>query len=792
MTRAFRRPTRLAAAGFSLALGCAAVGWAAPQVNTQPSVQTAQQPSLAKGRVVGALKDESGAVIRGGTVEARALDSGVTASTVTDQQGRFVFDALPAGRYRVSAVSPGFAPLVRDPVTVGAGRDTVVDLVLAIARQESSVVVTAPSTSSPLVVETDPKAPRQPIPAHDGADYLKTIPGFSVVRKGGTDGDPVLRGMAGSRLGILLDGQQILGGCGGRMDPPTAYVFPASYDRITVFKGPETVQYAAGTSAGTVLFERTMARAAQPSVAMSSSFTAGAFGRHDEMLDVRAAVPSFYLQGGGTRSHTDDYRDGDAVAVHSFYTRWSGNAAFGWTPNAGTRLEFSVARSNGQAAYADRSMDGVAFARSNAAVKLDRRFTSSLLQRVEAQWYYNYVDHVMDNFSLRAPGASFMVKNPDRATMGGRGAVTLTLGQSTSVLVGADAQHNVHTNRMVTSLISPADANAAYTALPRAEDMRFMQVGVFTEVTSALTPQSRLVGGLRSDWHQALDSRACVGGVMMCPGASPLRNDTQGATDRKTLASGFARYEYDVNRGGVSGRFSIGVGHVERSPDYWERLKQDPITLKSAFLSTRPEKTTQLDTGLVWQAARLSGSVSAFYGGIRDYILIRWAPVPSVARNVNATTGGAEASVAYPITRNLKADATLAFVHSDNTTDNKPLAQQPPAEGRFGLTYTARNLSLGAVARIVTAQNRVDVGSGNIVSNGMDLGPTPGFSVFSFNGGYRVNRALLLTAGIDNLLNRAYAEHISQAGGLVPDFVQTTRVNEPGRTAWVKANYTFR
>lgn len=68
------------------------------------------------------------------------------------------------------------------------------------------VVVTAPQSTQPLTVKTDPKKPRQPVSAHDGADYLKTIPGFSVIRKGGTDGDPVLRGMAGSRLNILLDG----------------------------------------------------------------------------------------------------------------------------------------------------------------------------------------------------------------------------------------------------------------------------------------------------------------------------------------------------------------------------------------------------------------------------------------------------------------------------------------------------------------------------------------------------------------------------------------------------------
>jgi iron complex outermembrane receptor protein len=278
----------------------------------------------------------------------------------------------------------------------------------------------------------------------------------------------------------------------------------------------------------------------------------------------------------------------------------------------------------------------------------------------------------------------------------------------------------------------------------------------------------------------------------MCPGASPLRNDTLGATDRKTLPSGFARYERDVDGAGVSGRFSLGVGHVERFPDYWERVKQDPVTLKSAFLSTRPEKTTQADAGMVWRAVAWSGSVAAFASSIRDYILIRWQPAPTLTRNVDATTVGAEANIAYDIARNLKADATLAYVRSDNTTDGKPLAQQPPRETRIGLTYDNRVGSLAANVRLVGSQDRVDVGSGNIVNNGMDLGPTGGFSVFSVNGGYRFRKAVLVTAGVDNVLNRTYAEHISQAGAMVPGFVRTTRVNEPGRTIWLKMNVAVR
>ena len=118
------------------------------------------------------------------------------------------------------------------------------------------VVVTATRMQAPVTVEMDAKVPRQPLPSHDGADYLKSVSGFTVIRKGGTDGDPVFRGMAGSRVSIQTDGEHVLGGCGSRMDPPTAYIFPETYDRIVIVKGPQTVLHGPGNAAATVMFER--------------------------------------------------------------------------------------------------------------------------------------------------------------------------------------------------------------------------------------------------------------------------------------------------------------------------------------------------------------------------------------------------------------------------------------------------------------------------------------------------------------------------------------------------------
>ncbi len=36
----------------------------------------------------------------------------------------------------------------------------------------NDVIITATPMTSPFIIQTDPKQPRQPLPAHDGADYL--------------------------------------------------------------------------------------------------------------------------------------------------------------------------------------------------------------------------------------------------------------------------------------------------------------------------------------------------------------------------------------------------------------------------------------------------------------------------------------------------------------------------------------------------------------------------------------------------------------------------------------------
>lgn len=285
------------------------------------------------------------------------------------------------------------------------------------------VVITGVAPSAPLTFTTDPKLPRQPLPASDGTDYLKTIPGFSAIRNGGTNGDPVLRGMFGSRLNILTNGTAMPGACPSRMDAPSSYISPENFDQLTVIKGPQTVLWGPGASAGTVRFDRDTPPITEPGVRFDGSLTGGSFGRNDQTADLTAGNEKVYTRFTANHSHSQDYKDGDGNTVPSRWDKWNADVALGFTPDADTLYELTAGTGDGEARYAGRGMDGSQFKRESFGLRFEKRNLGEVLNQVQAQLYYNYADHVMDNYTLRAPDPSSSMAMPmasdvDRAHLG--------------------------------------------------------------------------------------------------------------------------------------------------------------------------------------------------------------------------------------------------------------------------------------------------------------------------------------------------------------------------------------
>lgn len=274
-------------------------------------------------------------------------------------------------------------------------------------------------------------------------------------------------------------------------------------------------------------------------------------------------------------------------------------------------------------------------------------------------------------------------------------------------------------------------------------------------------------------------------------GAS-MPNPTAGERREELLASGFVRWEQDLAESPTT--LYAGLGSVARFPDYWESVAdRESADSLSAFL-TRPERTTQLDAGVLYRSERFEASAAAFYGRIDDYILIesnypKGVRRVAIVRNIDAASYGGEADAAYRLSPRWKAKAALAYTRGRNETDRLPLAQTPPLEIRSGVEYDDRTWSAGLTARFVFDQERFALGQGNIV--GQDLGRGDGFATVAAYAGWRPARGVAVLAGVDNLLDRDYAEHVSRGGGMIAGFPQTLRVNEPGRTAWLRVSADF-
>ena len=636
------------------------------------------------------------------------------------------------------------------------------------------IVVTAQQGNDAhgLIVHADPKQPTQPIPAVDGAAYLQSIVGFNQIKNGGANGDVTFRGMFGSRIKILTDGTENLGACPSRMDNPASYVSPESYDKITVVKGPQTVQYAHTGSAATVIFEREPEQltSAKPYRGQASVML-GSYGRLDQNVEAAVGDETKYARLNANRSIADSYQDGAGNTVPSDWEKWNADLALGWTPNEDTWVELKGGKSDGEAVYAGRSMDGSKFARESLGLHVEKKNIGEVIKKVEAQVDYSYNDHVMDNFSLRkfnpADGMSMpMASNVARRTLNARVAMTQDWGKL-QLISGIDSQKNEHTKRSG-SLMSP------YQNKARVGDMDFESYGAFGELSYVFNDQHKLVTGARVD-QAKIDN---------------LATDTE---RKETLPSGFVRIESELAE---HVKTYAGLGYVERVPDYWELFSTKyHQSAGTTFADLENEKTAQFDAGYQYEQGAFKSWASVYAGLIQDYILVAYTPTGSMgrleakSRNVDATIAGAEAGVAYQLTDQIQADISAMYAWGENTTDHTALPQIAPLEGRFNLRYVQEKYNLGLLWRVVAAQDRTSYREGNII--GYDLEDSKGFGTLSLNGTYNIQKDLDLSVGIDNVLNKNYAEHLNKLGSSGFGYAATEQFNNIGRNYWARISMKF-
>jgi iron complex outermembrane receptor protein len=658
------------------------------------------------------------------------------------------------------------------------------------AEEEVLETVTVTGATTPATTAVDA---HEISTSRESADILRDIPGVSGSRMGGHGTDPVIRGLGQTRLNVLLDGAYVHGGCPNRMDPPTAYAPPSSYEDITVIKGVQTLEYGGGGPGGTILFERETERFTADEglrADLEAGYRSNGDGR-DVAADIAAGNEQAYARLIGSYVKANNYDDGDGNEVRSGYKETSGTVIFGYTPNADTLLELSLEKQETRdLLFAGAGMDSPLADNDTYRLKFKRSDLPGALSSLRAELYRSEVEHVMDNYTLRTPANPMMLmRAPSTSdTTGGRVVAEVDSGLGQWKL-GVDFQNNdrdaTRTNDysgMLNSVLWPG--------------VTIDQTGVFGELTHPLDTRNRMIVGARYDRVTSDASKADV--VPSMPPLSPnalyamYYNGAQAEKRTENNWGGLLRLEHDLASG--LGMVYAGLSRTVRTADATERfLASNGMTPDDRWVGNPgidPEKHHQLEVGMQLQRNAWDLSASVYYNNVDGYILRdrfhQAGNNATIYRNVDATLYGTEVNLGYRWAANWRSEFGLAYVHADNDTDDRPIAQTPPLEGIASLEYNADNWDAGLRVRAAARQTRVD--DDPLTGSGLDVDKTPGWAVVDVFGRYEVNDRVALNFGVDNLFDKNYAQHLNRSSAFDPLQVQ---VNEPGVSAWVKLSAQF-
>lgn len=644
-----------------------------------------------------------------------------------------------------------------------------------------------PNTSEPE------KLNRSTATSSDGGDFLKQINGVSGSRFGGRGLEPIIRGQSQNRINVLLDGAYIHGGCPNRMDPPSSWAALETYESVKVLKGVQTLSKGAGGSGGTVLFERdTRSLAEEQGVhGRVSVMSSDNHIQHDVLGDVVAASDKYYLRGIAQSKQAGNYEDGDGKAVRSAFDHQQAGFIAGFMPTDDRLFELSYERNDFEdALYPGAGMDSPDESADIVRLRFKDKPKNDRIDEIDAELYHSDVDHLMDNYSLRANAGTKLNVPTTSRTSGGR--ITLkSMLDNTNWEYGLDwqaNQRNAVLNNMNTG--SPRSVSIMWP------DVGIQQVGVFAEGTHRLKENQTVKAGLRIDQvnssHGKADQTSDLMGGRTANQSYQHYYGVNAEDQTETNIGGLLRYEKQVSK---DTSLFAGLSRSVRTADATERGMNkwvgDSNNRRVGNPAIKPEKHHQIDVGFAKKTNKWSTSASLFFDKVDDYILrdaangqdgILRSDNADIYRNVDAELYGIEAEAKMDLGSNLELSGNLAYVHATNTTDNRAIAQTPPLNGQVQLDYDKKRWSVGGRLRFAAGQDRLDTQSKQ------EVGKTAGYGVLDVYGNYRLNSTFKLRYGVDNVFDKTYAEHASRANLLDAEAI---KVNEPGRTAWLKLTAEF-
>lgn len=636
---------------------------------------------------------------------------------------------------------------------------------------------------------------------------VENIPGISSACSSIDTPEPVVRGLGWERVTTQVDFLPLYGSCPARMDPPTVYLSPESIENLTIVKGLPSVTYGPGGTGGRVMAQ-TVPHPTEPALHGATAHASSTWngGREGQTGLAGGTVGNGTVEGGASFNaiHLDDYESGSGKRVPAENRSYGGGATLRWTPtdNSGYWLNWNTHQID-HLDYPALPMDATDVTAQTMTFGSRHEEFNRSLNAVEWQAGYSTIDHVMDN--SRKPNRPTMEAEAitESKTIGLRLETDWTFNPDHDWKLGFDTHYLTRDALRIRTMT----ASGMTFQDPIWPDASQGQAGFFAERTKQLERNSRLRMGLRID---GVFSAIEKGDEPLDPPVNSIAPTVReayanyyGAAARDTdqnefLTSGNALWEITQ---GDDMQWFIGAGWIQRAASITERFYSF-APAPGGFLvgnpALNPETKAEFDVGAEYFGKRFELGAQLYCAYIWDYILETGIASDDVNGdgnddfirgfvNTDALLAGGELDGRIRLSQSWSIPFALAYVRGRNVSDHRNLPLIPPLNGRVGIHWewdgSVRPWA-EALLRTATRQDRIDPQ--------FQETETPGYQVVDLRGGIHLPAGLSLQAGVGNLFNQDYTEHLNRNTALpAGDLAAGERIPMPGRYFFASVNWAM-
>lgn len=671
---------------------------------------------------------------------------------------------------------------------------------------------------SPWPLSVDHTISGASISAADTAEALKAVPGAAVNRNGGLTGIAQYRGMYGDRLAVSIDGASIVTGGPNAMDAPLSYIPASLLDELSVNRGAASVSLGQETLGGFIAARSHMGDFTDSadmalSARIHSDWNSQNRGSHSSVQVVGANDHHKLGINSSYDSADDSEFDGGTIDATE-YQRRRHDLFYGYRAGD-TQISVKLGKNNtGESGTPALAMDIVAIDSDLASLN-----ASSQWHGVTITWDSSYSDvfHVMDNYSLRPQP----MMGPRKTLADGR-QITHKLTASLplehgSVQIGSDYSASNHsayvTNPAMAMFLienfnnAERDIHGLFAQWQQTHGAYTWELGARVNRVSMDADEVSAFLGSGTNGMMNMSMMTTMAGVL----ANDFNNADRSITD--TNGDLVFKLGYQLNS---NTRLNASLSSKQRAPSYQERYLWLPMQSTGGLadghtyvgnLELDSEQANEINLGIDWQGEYGFVALQGFYRQVNDYIqgtpyeagnnmmvnnaiamfanMMSGGNPPLQYNNIDAKLYGGELSYGWQMASQWSLTGQLSYVRGKRTDSSDDLYRLAPLNHRLALGYTHDGLELQLISELFAAQNKV--------SQYNNEQATSGFGLLHLAANYPLSDALHLRAGIDNLTDKRYQDHLAgynRVGGN-DDIAVGERLYGTGRSVSVGMTYQW-